>query len=93
MLDDAKNDKKSILTAEVSWLLRIAGVTRLHEIRNGGIRQALGRQTIVKVVERRLRWFGHGQRIMSIDRIPHHNALYYAKFEKKETKADPDYDG
>src|SRR6218665_964957 len=36
-----KQDEKRILPAEMSWLRRIAGVTRLHKIRTDDIRQAL----------------------------------------------------
>ena len=55
----------------MSWLRRIAGVTRLQKIRNDDIRQPLGTQTTLsdKVVQRRLRQFGHVER-MTIDRIP-----------------------
>jgi len=37
-----KQDEKSILTAEMSWLRRIARVNRLQKIRNDDIGQALG---------------------------------------------------
>jgi len=80
-----KLDEKRILAAEMSWLRRIARVTRLHKIRIDDIRQALGSQTTLldKVVQRRLRRFGHVE-IMTIDRIPH-NALH-ARFEGKRNK-------
>jgi len=74
-----KQDEKRILAAKMSWLRRIAGVTRLglHKIRNDDIRHALDSQTTLldKAVQRRLRWFGHMER-MSSDRIPQ-NALQF----------------
>ena len=77
-----KQDEKRILTAEMSWLRKIAGISRLQKVRNDGISQALGIQTTLldKVVQQRLRWFGHVER-MPVDRIPH-NALH-ARFEGK----------
>src|SRR6218665_1459035 len=85
-----KLDEKRILAAEMSWPWRIAGVrpTRLHKIRNDDIRQALCSQTTLldKVVQRRLRWFGHVER-MSIIRIPN-NALH-ARVERKRNKGRP----
>jgi len=71
-----KQDEKRILTAEMGWLRRISGVTRLPKIRNDDIRQAVCNQTALldKFVQRRLRWFGHVEK-MSIDRISH-NALH-----------------
>jgi hypothetical protein len=83
-----KQDEKRILTAEMSWLRKIAGVSRLQRIRNDDIRQALGIQTTLldKVIQRRLRWFGHVER-MPFDRIPH-NALH-ARFEGKRNKGRP----
>ena|SRR6218665_439085 len=60
-----KQDKKRILAAEMNWLRSIAGVTRLHKLINDDIRQALGSQTTLldSVVQRRLRWFGHVERM------------------------------
>ena len=83
---------QNYLTAEMSRLLRIAWVTRLQE-KNNVIRQALGSQTTLqdKVVQRRLGWFVHVER-MTVDRIPHH-AHFMQDSKEKETKADPDYDG
>src|SRR6218665_2990132 len=83
-----KLDEKRILAAEMSWLRRIAWVTRLHKIRNDDITQALDSQTTLldKVVQRRLLWFGHAER-MSIHRIPH-NAVH-ARFEGKRNKCRP----
>src|SRR6218665_2896583 len=66
MLDNAKT---RILTAEMSWLQRITGVTRLQKIRNIDTRQVLGSQTTLldKIVQRRLRWFGHVERMADPD--------------------------
>src|SRR6218665_1863772 len=52
------------------------------------IRQALGNQTTLldKVVQRRLRWFGHVER-MSNDQVPH-NSLH-ARFKGKRNKGRP----
>ena len=77
-----KQDEKRIRTAEMSRIRRIAEVSRLQKIRNDDIRQALGSQTtrLDKVVQQRLRWFGHVER-MPVDRIPH-NARH-ARFEGK----------
>ena len=74
-------------------LVGFGGYYRLQKIRNDDIRQALCNQTTLldKVVQRRLLWFGHLER-MSIDRIPH-IALYMQDSKENETKADPDYDG
>ena len=83
-----KQDEKRILTAEMSWLQRIAGVTRLYKIRNDDIRQSSGSQTTLldKVVQRRFWWFGHVKE-MTIYWISH-NALH-AGFEGKRNKGRP----
>ena len=83
-----KQDEKSILTAEMSWLRKIARISRLQKIRNDDIRQALGveKTLLDKVVQRRLRWFGHVER-MAVDRIPH--IALHARFEGKRNKGRP----
>src|SRR5688572_8591 len=52
------------------------------------IRQALGIKTTLldKVVQQRLRWFGHVGR-MPVDRIPH--SALHARFEGKRHKSRP----
>src|SRR5688572_19276064 len=54
-----KQNEKRIHTAEMIWIRKIAGISRLHKskIRSDGIRQPLCIQTTVldKVVQRRLR--------------------------------------
>jgi len=59
-------------TAETSWLQETVRSYILQKIGNDNIRQSLGIQTTLldKVVQRRLRWFGHGER-MPVDLIPH----------------------
>ena len=83
-----KQDEKRILTAEMSWLRKIPGISRLQKIRNDDIREALGVETTLldKVVQRRLRWFGHVER-MAVDRIPH--IALHARFEGKRNKGRP----
>ena len=56
----------------MSWLWKIAEVSRLMKTMNDCIRQALAiRATLLsKVIQRRLRWFGTIER-MPIDRITH----------------------
>ena len=73
----------------MSWLRKIARISRLQKIRNDDIRQALGIQTTLldKVVQQRLRWYEHVER-MPVDRITH-NALH-ARLGEKETKATLD---
>jgi len=83
-----KQDEKRILTREMSWLRKIAGISRLQKIRNDDIRQALSVEPTLldKVVQRRLRWFGHVER-MAVDRIPH--IALHARFEGKRNKGRP----
>ena len=83
-----KQDEKRILTAEMSWLRKIAGISRLQKIRNDDIRQALGIQTTLldKVVQQRLRWFGHVER-MPVDLTPHN--VLHARVEGKRNKGRP----
>lgn len=45
MLDKAKTKWERILTAEMSWLWKIAGNSELHKSRNDGIRQFLHKET------------------------------------------------
>src|SRR5688572_20604618 len=63
-----KQDEKRILIAEMSWLRKTAEISKLQKIRNYDIRHALRIETTLldKVVQRRLRWFGHVER-MPID--------------------------
>ena len=88
-----KQDEKRILTAEMSWLRKIAGISRLQKIRNDDIRQSLGIQTTLldKVVQRRLRWFGHVDRECQLTEF--HTMHYMQDSKEKETKADQDYAG
>ena len=84
-----KQDEKRILTAEMSWLRKIAGIiSRLQKIRNNDMRQALGMKTTLldKVVQQRLRWFGQVER-MPDDRIPH--SALHTRFEGKRHRGRP----
>src|SRR6218665_3583019 len=76
-----KLDKIMILTAEMSWLRKIAVITRLQKIGNDDIRQALVSRTTLldKAVQLRLRWFGHVEK-MTVDRIPHSALHVHAIF-------------
>ena len=67
-----KEDERRILVAEMCWLRRILGVSRLQHIRNDDIRRRTGTQvtTVDRIKARRLRWFGHVSR-MGSDRIPY----------------------
>ena len=62
-----KQDEKGILTAEMEWLRKIAGVSRLQKVRNDDIRRAIhvGSQTTLldKVIQQKLRWFGPIERM------------------------------
>ena len=44
-----KQDEKWIFTAEMSWLRKIAGVTRLQKIRNNDMENALGSQATLRL--------------------------------------------
>jgi hypothetical protein len=83
-----KIDEHRILVAEMSWLRRIAGITRLQKIRNEEIRAILNVKTtlIDNITERRLRWFGHVER-MSSERLPH-RALH-SRMEEKRCRGRP----
>lgn len=67
-----KEDERRISVAEMSWLRKIRGVSRLQHIRNEDIRSQLGvRETMVERVKtRRLQWFGHVSR-MNSERLPY----------------------
>ena len=67
-----KTDERKIQTAEMSWLRRMIGISRLQRIRNEVIRKHLGQETslVHRIQERRLKWFGHVSR-MSQDRLPY----------------------
>jgi len=73
--------KQGIITAEI-------------KIRKAGIRNISWIETTLldKVVQRRLRWFRHNYiEGMPVDRIPH--TALHARFEEKDTKAEPDNAG
>ena len=67
-----KKDEKGISVAEMNWLRKIRGVSRLQHIRNEDIRKQLGMmETMVeRVKKRRLQWFGHVSR-MNNERLPY----------------------
>jgi len=67
-----KEDEMRINVAEMNWLRKIRGVSRLQHIRNEDIRRQLGmRETMVeRVKKRRLQWFGHVSR-MNNERLPY----------------------
>jgi hypothetical protein len=67
-----KTDERKIQTAEMSWLRRMIGISRLQRIRNEVIRKHLGQETslVHRIQERRLKWFGHVSR-MSQERLPY----------------------
>ena len=67
-----KIDERKIQTAEMSWLRRMIGVSRLQEIRNEVIRKRLGQETTLvhRIQERHVKWFGHVSR-MGQERIPY----------------------
>jgi Reverse transcriptase (RNA-dependent DNA polymerase) len=67
-----KEDEKRISVAEMNWLRKIKGVSRLQHIRNEEIRRQLGMmETMVeRVKKRRLQWFGHVSR-MNNERLPY----------------------
>ena len=59
--------ERRILAADMSWLRRIAGISRREKCRNVDIRIQL-RQTVSlvdKIQQQRLRWFGHVERMSS----------------------------
>ena len=55
----------------MSWLRKIAGISRLQHIRNEEIRKITGNEetAVDKIKTRRLRWFGHVSR-MDNNRLP-----------------------
>jgi hypothetical protein len=83
-----KSDEHRIMVAEMSWLRRIAGITRLHKIRNEEIRAFLNiKATLIdNITERRLRWFGHVER-MSSERLP--NRALHSRMEEKRSRGRP----
>ena len=76
-------DENRLLVAEMSCLRKILGVSRLQRIRNEDIRKRLGmKETIIdKIRTRRLRWYGHVNRMKS-NRLPY-KALYTYKEGKR----------
>ena len=56
-----KEDENRLLVAEMCCLRKILGVSRIQRIRNEEIRKRLDiRESIMdKIVEKRLRWYGH----------------------------------
>ena len=67
-----KRTKSKIQACEMKVLRIIKGVTRRDRIRNEIIRQQLGVESILKVIEKsQLRWFGHMKR-MEMNRYPRH---------------------
>ena len=83
--------KIRILTATMSWLWKIAGISRLYtRLRNDDIRQSLSIQTTLvdKVVQGKTPMVWHIKR-MQVNQIPHN--AYMQDSKEKETKADQDY--
>ena len=66
-----QEDERRILVAEMSWIRRILGVSRMERKRNVEIRQQLGlKETVIdRVRKRRFTWFGHVTR-MDGNRLP-----------------------
>jgi Reverse transcriptase (RNA-dependent DNA polymerase) len=75
-----KQDENRVLVAEMSWLRKIAGISRLQHIRNEEIRKITGNEetAVDKIKIRRLQWFGHVSR-MDSNRIP--NLALHAQLE------------
>ena len=63
---------------------------QVHRIKLAKVTLCIQTTPLDRVIQRRLREFGHVER-MAVDRIPH-NALH-ADLKEKETKADRDYAG
>src|SRR5688572_24048918 len=83
-----KQDEKRILTAEMSWLRKIVGISRLQKIRNDDSRQSLRIQATLldKVIQRRHRWFEN------VEKMPDDLNLTQDSKET-ETKAEQDRAG
>lgn len=65
----SKRQKSTIQAAEMKYLRRVKGVTRMDKIRNERIREELEIQPITEFIEQRqLSWWGHVQRLK--DNIP-----------------------
>jgi len=60
-----KVDEHRLLTAEMGWLRRLAGISRRQRKKNDDIRLELNQMdTLVqKIQRRRLQWFGHVMRM------------------------------
>lgn len=67
-----KADEQRILVAEMCWLRKILGISRLQHLRNEEIRRRAGMEVtlIDRIKDRRLRWFGHVSR-MDSNRLPY----------------------
>ena len=67
-----RQEEQKILVAEMSWLRKILGISRLQHIRNDEIRRRTGMEvtTVDRIKTRRLRWFGHVSRMES-NRLPY----------------------
>src|SRR5699024_6250922 len=62
--------RSRVQAAEMRFLRRIVGVTRMDRIRNVDIRTALGVEPLLLSVEKsQMRWYGHVLR-MAPDRLP-----------------------
>ena len=66
-----KEDKRRILTAEMTWLRRLLRVTRRDKMRNVTVCGIICQETTLvdRIAERRLNWFGHVSRLGS-ERLP-----------------------
>src|SRR6218665_35891 len=80
----SKEDERRLLAAEMTWLRRLRGRSRIERIRNEKTREELG-AVIEKNKRSRLTWCGHVER-MEGKRLP--NAS-----EEKEAKEDKGRDG
>ena len=64
-----KEDERRLLVTEMSWLMRIKGRSRRERIRNTITRKESGAEVVEKIQKRRLKWFGHVER-MDNRRLP-----------------------
>ena len=84
-----KDDERTIVVAEMSWLRRILGRSRIDQIRNEVTRKELGQEItlIDKIRKRRLTWHWH-VRCSLWRKIDYRQKRYMDKWRVQEVVED-----